>query len=56
MLVTEQDTLEARRQLSVDAKRYDYFSLEAAAAAGFGDLARLPFALMVLGPKFKRRR
>jgi aconitate hydratase len=43
------DTLQARRTLAVDGRRYDYFSLGAAAgAAGLGDIARLPFSLKVL--------
>jgi aconitate hydratase len=45
---TGQDTLKARRTLTVGGKRYDYFSLEAAAKAGLGDFARLPFSLKVL--------
>ncbi len=48
MPLTGQDTLKTRRQLSVNGKRYDYFSLEAAAQAGLGDLSRLPFSLKVL--------
>ena len=47
--VTGHDSLKARRTLEVDGKRYDYFSLAAAArAAGLGDIARLPFSLKVL--------
>jgi aconitate hydratase len=47
--VTGHDTLKARRTLDVGGRRYDYFSLEAAAAAaGIGDIARLPFSLKVL--------
>jgi aconitate hydratase len=47
--VIGQDTLKARRTLTVAGKQYDYFSLEAAAAAaGMGDLSRLPFSLKVL--------
>jgi aconitate hydratase len=51
--VTGHDSLKTRRTLTVDGKSYDYFSLEAAAAAiGFGDsggdLARLPFSMKVL--------
>jgi aconitate hydratase len=34
--------------LQVGAKTYEIFSLEAAAAAGLGDLSRLPFSLKVL--------
>ncbi|HEX3536597.1 MAG TPA: aconitate hydratase AcnA, partial [Stellaceae bacterium] len=49
MSVTGQDSLKARRTLDVDGKRYDYFSLDAAAqAAGLGDISRLPFSLKVL--------
>src|SRR5438552_12584935 len=40
--VTGHDSLKARRTLDVEGKRYDYFSLDAAAkAAGLGDLVRL---------------
>src|SRR5262249_40149347 len=47
--VTGNDTLKTRRTLTVDGKSYDYFSLEAAAAAaGLGDVSRLPFSLKVL--------
>ena len=49
MSVTGHDSLKARRSLNVDGKRYDYFSLDAAAkAAGLGDISRLPFSLKVL--------
>ena len=49
MSVTGHDTLKARRTLDVDGKRYDYFSLDAAAkATGLGDVSRLPFSLKVL--------
>ena len=49
MSVTGNDTLKARRTLGVDGKSYDYFSLDAAAAAaGIGDVSRLPFSLKVL--------
>ena len=49
MSVTGHDSLKCRRTLDVGGKRYDYFSLEAAAAAaGLGDIARLPFSLKVL--------
>ena len=40
-----QDSLGTRRTLSVDGVSYDYFSLEAAADAGLGDISRLPFSL-----------
>src|SRR2546423_576912 len=47
--VTGHDSLKARRTLDVEGKRYDYFSLDAAAkAAGLGDISRLPFSLKVL--------
>jgi len=47
--VTGNDTLKARRTLTVDGKSYDYFSLDAAAkAAELGDVSRLPFSLKVL--------
>ncbi len=48
MAVTGHDTLKTRRQLKVGSKSYDYFSLEAAAKAGLGDVSRLPFSLKVL--------
>ena len=48
MTTIGQDTLGARRTLSVDGESYDYFSLEAAAGAGLGDVSRLPFSLKVL--------
>ena len=43
-----QDTLGVRRTLAVGGKRYDYFSLQAAAEAGLGDISRLPYSLKVL--------
>ena len=42
------DTLKTRRSLSAAGKSYDYYSLEAAADAGLGDISRLPFSLKVL--------
>ena len=48
MTTIGQDTLGTRRTLSVDGISYDYFSLEAAADAGLGDISRLPFSLKVL--------
>ncbi|HKX10194.1 MAG TPA: aconitate hydratase AcnA [Stellaceae bacterium] len=49
MSVTGHDTLKARRTLEVDGKKYDYFSLAAAAqAAGLGNISTLPFSLKVL--------
>jgi aconitate hydratase len=46
--VTGQDTLNVRRTLNVGGKDYEYFSLEAAAEAGLGDITRLPYSLKVL--------
>src|SRR5947207_8088206 len=47
--VTGHDSLKARRTLDVEGKRYDYFSLDAAAkAAGLGDISRLPVSLEIL--------
>ena len=43
-----QDTLNTRRPLEVAGKTFEIYSLEAAAAAGLGDLSRLPFSLKVL--------
>ena len=43
-----QDSLKTRRTLEVNGTKYDYYSLEAAAAAGIGDISRLPFSLKVL--------
>ena len=48
MTTIGQDTLGARRTLGVDGESCDYFSLEAAADAGLGDVSRLPFSLKVL--------
>ncbi len=48
MPIVGRDTLKSRRTLVVDGKSYDYFSLEAAMAAGIGDVVRLPFTLKVL--------
>ena len=42
------DTLKTRRQLAVGKKSYDYYSLDAAAKAGLGDISRLPYSLKVL--------
>ncbi len=41
------DTLKIRRELTVENKTYDYFSL-AALSDKFGDISRLPFSLKVL--------
>ncbi len=48
MTMIGQDTLGVRRTLNVDGAPYDYFSLEAVADAGLGDISRLPFSLKVL--------
>ena len=48
MTVTGNDTLKARRTLTVNGASYDYFSLKAAEAAGMGDTTRLPFSIKVL--------
>ena len=48
MSATGQDTLKTRRTLSVGAKTYEYFSLEAAAKGGLGGIERLPFSMKVL--------
>ena len=42
------DSLNCRRTLKVGGKQYDYYSLEAASAAGLGDISRLPYSLKVL--------
>ncbi len=42
------DSLKTRRTLSAAGRDYDYFSLEAAAAAGLGDISRLPCSLKIL--------
>ena len=47
LIALGQDTLRTRRTLSVGGRSYDYFSLPAAAEAGLGDIARLPFSLKV---------
>jgi aconitate hydratase len=45
---TGRDSLKARRTLDAGGARYDYFSLAAVAAAGLGDIGRLPYALKIL--------
>ncbi len=42
------DSFNCRSHLDVRGKAYDYFSLDAAAANGLGDIARLPYSLKVL--------
>ena len=48
MSITGHDTLNTRRTLTVGDRAYDYFSLEAAEAAGIGAVSRLPYSLKVL--------
>ena len=48
MIALGQDSLRTRRTLTAAGRAYDYFSLPAAAEAGLGDIARLPFSLKVL--------
>ncbi len=48
MTVLGHDTLGTRRELKIGERTYDYFSLEAASAAGLGDIPRLPFSLKIL--------
>ena len=42
------DTLQTRRQLTVEGKTYDYFSIEAASEALGLDFSKLPYSLKVL--------
>ncbi|MDD9878961.1 MAG: aconitate hydratase AcnA, partial [Magnetovibrio sp.] len=55
MSVTGQDSLNARRTLTIGDKSYDYFSLEAAEEAGLGEVRRLPVSLKVLLENLLRR-
>ena len=48
MIALGQDSLRTRRTLNVGGRAYDHYSLPAAAEAGLGDIARLPFSLKVL--------
>ncbi|MBT3170220.1 MAG: aconitate hydratase AcnA, partial [Rhodospirillaceae bacterium] len=48
MIALGQDSLNTRRTLNVGGRSYDYYSLEAAADAGLGDISRLPYSLKVL--------
>lgn len=48
MTQARQDSLNARRLLTVGDARYAYYNLQAAQEAGFGDISRLPFSLKVL--------
>jgi aconitate hydratase len=45
---TAKDSFNTRRSLTVGGRRYDYYSLVQAGAAGLGDVSRLPFSLKVL--------
>jgi len=42
------DSFKSRRQLTAAGKTYTYYSLEAAAENGLGDVSRLPASLKVL--------
>ncbi len=42
------DTFKCRKTLTVNGKEYDYFSLPDAAAAGVGDVDKLPMSLKIL--------
>ena len=55
MSITGKDSLGTRRTLEVGGKSYDYFSLEAAEAAGIGDISRLPYSLKVVLENLVRR-
>ena len=48
MSIIGQDTLNTRRSLWVGGKSYEYFSIEAAEAAGIGNVARLPKSMKVI--------
>jgi aconitate hydratase len=48
MVSEHPNSFKTRRTLRVGARSYEFFSLAAAAKAGFGDIARLPFSLKVL--------
>jgi len=53
--ITGTDSLGTRRTLEVGGKSYDYFSLEAAQAAGIGDISKLPYSLKVVLENLLRR-
>ena len=55
MSITGKDTLGTRRSLEVAGKSYDYFSLEAAQAAGIGEISKLPYSLKVVLENLIRR-
>ena len=42
------DSFKSRKTLKVGAKTYAYYSLEAAAETGCGDISRLPVSMKVL--------
>src|SRR5882724_10372744 len=48
MVSEHPNSFKTRRTLRVGARSYEYYSLAAAAKAGFGDIERLPFSLKVL--------
>ena len=55
MSITGTDSLGTRKTLDVAGKTYDYFSLEAAQAAGIGDVSKLPYSLKVVLENLLRR-
>ena len=55
MSITGKDTLGTRRSLEVAGKSFDYFSLEAAQAAGIGEISKLPYSLKVVLENLIRR-
>ncbi len=46
--MTTSTTPNAKRTLKVGGKTYDYYAVEAATEAGYGDVSRLPFSMKVL--------
>ena len=55
MSITGTDSLGTRKTLEVAGKSYDYFSLDAAQAAGIGDVSKLPYSLKVVLENLLRR-
>ncbi len=55
MTIIGHDSLGTRRTLDVNGKSYDYYSIEAARAAGVGDVAKLPYSLKVVLENLLRR-
>ncbi len=48
MTIIGQDSLGVRRFLKVNGRTYDYFSIDAAEAAGVGNVTRLPYSLKIV--------